>query len=78
MNSLFSKDERIEVSPAFVGYHIMQSLQGAGRDRKSLLDVANDLGKHAWYSPKYLHLGLVFLFSIGAIEFESPYVRLHA
>ncbi len=75
MDSLFLKDERLEVSPAFVGYYIMKSVLGGRESKKSLLDIANDLARQPWYSPKHMHLGLLFLFAIGAVDFESPYVR---
>lgn len=78
MDSLFIKDEALNVSPAFVGFHIMKAVRANDVNEKSLLDLANELGRHAWYSPKLMHLGLVFLFSIGAVRFETPYVRANA
>lgn len=72
---LFLKDELLDGSPPIVGYQIMLELRKNGGSEISLFDLAHHLQKRRWYSPKHLYLGMIFLYSMGAIEFNAPYIK---
>lgn len=74
MPNLFVSDEDIEASPPVVGYRIMQLLEKKEGEKISIFDVADKLKKEKWFSSRHLFLGMVFLYSVGMIEFNQPYI----
>jgi hypothetical protein len=78
MSSLFSKEEELECSPIIVGHTILATLRSRASERISIFDLAEAFEKHAWYTPKRLYFGLIFLYSINAVSFTPPYVECHA
>lgn len=74
MSNLFITDEDIETSPVIVGYRVMQLLEKRGGRQISIFEVTEKFKKEKWFSSRYLYLGMVFLFSIGMIEFNQPYI----
>ena len=74
MPNLFVPDEDLETSPPIVGYRIMQLLEKKGCGQISIFEVTDSLKREKWFSSRYLFLGMIFLFSVGMIEFKQPYI----
>ena len=74
MSNLFITDEDVETSPPIVGYRIMQMLEKKDGGQISIFEVTDKLKKEKWFSSRHLYLGMVFLFSVGMIEFNQPYI----
>ncbi|APG62020.1 hypothetical protein LPB140_03405 [Sphingorhabdus lutea] len=74
MSNLFVTDESIETSPPVVGYRIMQLLEKKDGGKISIFEVTDKLKKEKWFSSRHLFLGMVFLYSVGIIEFNQPYI----
>ena len=74
MANLFSKDEDILASPPIVGYKLLQFMEKRNLKKVSIFDIANQLKNEKWFSPKNIYFGMVFLFSVGLIDFQQPYI----
>ena len=74
MPNVFLKDENIDMSPPVVGYRLLSYIQQKGVDRVSIFDLVSHFKDEAWFSPKTLYFGMIFLFSLDLIEFNEPYV----
>ena len=74
MPNLFVTDEDIETSPPVVGYRIMLLLEKKEGGKISIFEVTDKFKKEKWFSSRHLFLGMVFLFSVGMIEFNQPYI----
>ncbi|MBL4617756.1 MAG: hypothetical protein JKY46_08665 [Robiginitomaculum sp.] len=77
MSNLFITDEDIETAPPVVGYKIMQLLEKKEGGQISIFEVTDKLKKEKWFSSRHLYLGMIFLFSVGLIEFKQPYIVKH-
>ena len=78
MPNLFVTEEDIETSPPIVGYRIMQLLERKEDGKISIFEVADKLKKESWFSSRNLFFGMVFLYSIGMIDFHQPYIVKNA
>ena len=78
MPELFLKEEQVDESPAIVGYRIMQIIESRPSKKVSIFDVAEKCKNEPWFSPKTLYLGMMFLFTVGLIEFNQPYIEKNA
>jgi hypothetical protein len=74
MPSIFLKDEALNKSPAIVGFMIARYIKFSGKGRVSIFDVVDHFKREAWFSSASFIYGLTFLYSVGAIEFEEPYL----
>jgi hypothetical protein len=74
MSSIFLKDEAINKAPAMVGFQIARFLQKSGKNRTSIFDVVDHFKREAWFSSNSFFYGLTFLYAVGLIEFEEPYL----
>jgi len=74
MPNLFLKDEAINKAPAIVGFEIARFLQKAGKARVSIFDVVDNFKRETWFSSNSFFYGLVFLYTVGLVEFEEPYL----
>ena len=74
MPNLFVTDENIESSPPIVGYRVMQLLERKKGGKISIFEVTENFKKEKWFSSRRLLLGLIFLYSVGMIEFHQPYI----
>jgi len=72
--SLVSKDEPLTTSMIHLGYLILKELEATGENRISLTRITSQLKrkKVAQYRP--IMFALIFLHSVGAIEFKAPYI----
>lgn len=78
MSNLFVTDESIESSPVIVGYQVMQIIEKKGNGQVSIFEVVEKFKKEPWFSSRHLILGLVFLYSVGMIDFKQPYIVKNA
>ncbi|KAA1052525.1 hypothetical protein [Azospirillum argentinense] len=74
MSSIFLKDEAINKAPAIVGFEIARFLQNSGKSRISIFDVIDHFKREAWFSPNSFFYGVTFLYAVGLIDFEEPYL----
>jgi hypothetical protein len=44
------------------------------RRKISIFDVAERFKNEKWFSVDNLYLGVIFLYSVGLIEFQEPYL----
>lgn len=58
-----------------VGYLILKKLERADDGRLSLTDVAKHLRAHGITRSRPMMFALIFLHSIGAVDFSAPYVH---
>lgn len=74
MTNIFSKDEYLGASPAFVGFHILKLMKKKKATQLSIFDLADTFRDEPWFSTKALYFGMIFLYSLGAVKFNEPYV----
>ncbi len=74
MPSIFLKDEPTDRAPAIVGFEIARYLQKAGKSRISIFDVVEKFKSEPWFTWNAFFYGLIFLFSVGLIDFDEPYL----
>lgn len=72
--ALISKDELLKDSMVSIGYHVLVLLEKAEGDRISLASLMNSLKKQQITRYRPIMFALIFLHSIGAIDFKAPYV----
>ncbi len=74
MANLFSKDEDLFKSSPYIGAEILKLLEQSGQHRISIFDVASKLKKKNKLGVRTIYYGMLFLYSLGIIEFEAPYL----
>jgi hypothetical protein len=74
MPNLFLKDEDLDRSPAVVGLKIMRYLKKSGKNRTSIFDIVNEFKRENWFSSNSFFYGLNFLYAVGLVEFDEPYL----
>ena len=74
LGSLISKDEDIKSSVAYLGYLILKELRKKKDDKISIYDVAKTLRKNGIIHGRQLMFSLMFLYSLGIIDFKAPYI----
>ncbi len=74
MGSLFSKDEDLQASPPIFAYKILHFMERRKVSKISIFDVSENFKKEKWFSPRNLYFAMMFLFSLGIIEFEHAYI----
>jgi hypothetical protein len=74
MPNLFISGEQVESSPPIVAYKIMSLMNTKADEKISIFDITDGFRKEAWFSYNNILLGLVFLYTIGFIDFHEPYV----
>ncbi len=72
--TLVSKDEPLRTSMVYIGYLILKRLEKASEARLSLPELAKHLNAHGVNEYRPIMFGLVFLYSVGAIDFKAPYI----
>lgn len=77
MSNIFLKDEAINKAPAIVGFEIARFLQKSGKHRVSIFDVVAHFKREVWFSANSFLYGITFLYAVGLIDFEEPYLIAH-
>ncbi|TGL01914.1 hypothetical protein EHQ43_18565 [Leptospira bouyouniensis] len=76
MNMLISKDEKIKTSSVFVASRILKMFHNSNKQRISIFDISKELKKENITHYRQILFGLMFLYSVGIIDFEEPYIRI--
>lgn len=74
MPNLFLKDEAIKKAPAIVGFEVARFIQKVGKTKVSIFDVVDHFKREAWFSSNSFFYGLIFLYTVGIVDFEEPYL----
>lgn len=74
MPSLFLKDEPVEQAPAVVGFKVIRYIRSSGHHRISIFDVVDHFKREKWFSFNVFMYGLTFLYAVGLLDFEEPYL----
>ncbi len=72
--SLVSKDEPLATSVAHIGYLVLKEFEVTKEDRLSLTAITSCLKKKNICQYRPIMFALVFLYSVGTIEFKAPYI----
>lgn len=75
MNNFLLKDEYIMTSPPIVGHKILNFMNNKKIDKISIFDVADHFKNETWFTPKNLYFAMLFLFSLGIIDFNQSYIQ---
>lgn len=78
MANIFLKEEKIETSPPFVGKMILKSLSEKADKKISVFDLADKFKNDRWFSVDHLYMGIIFLYTVGLVEFKEPYLEINA
>ena len=78
MSSLFLTDEDTAASAPIVAYRILRLLEEKGAYKISIFDVAEKFKGERWFSINRIHLGMLFLFALGLVDSDQPYIVKHA
>ncbi|MDP9773263.1 UNVERIFIED_ORG: hypothetical protein QE434_002072 [Rhizobium sp. SORGH_AS 755] len=74
MANIFLKDEVLDKSPVMVGFQIARFIKKSGKSRISIFDVVDHFKRETWFSSNSFFYGLTFLYAVGLIDFEEPYL----
>jgi len=74
MPNIFLKDEALNKAPAIVGFEIARYLRKSGKGRISIFDVVDHFKREVWFSSNSFFYGLAFLYAVGLIDFDEPYL----
>ena len=72
--SLVSKDEPLATSMVHIGYLILKELETTEESRVSLTTITSKLKKKKITQYRPIMFALIFLHTVGAIEFKAPYI----
>lgn len=76
MPNIFLKDEALNKAPAIVGFEIARFLKRSGKPKVSIFDVVSHFKRESWFSSNAFFYGLVFLYSVGIVDFDEPYLTI--
>ena len=76
MANLFQKDENLLKSAPVVGAEILKLLSKSDERRISLFDIAEKLKITNGLGVQPIYYAMLFLYSLGLIDFEEPYLVL--
>jgi hypothetical protein len=74
MPNLFLKDEALEKAPAIVGFEVIRYIRSSSEGRVSIFDVVDRFKREKWFTFNSLMYGLTFLYTVGLLDFEEPYL----
>lgn len=74
MADLFSKNENLEKSAPVIGAEILKLLNSSDQGSVSIFDAARSLQISNKIGAKSLYYGILFLYSLGIIDFDEPYI----
>lgn len=77
MSSLLSKDEDLTKSAPAVGARILGMLKKSEDMRVSIFDVVRELRKTNRVSVRGVYYAAVFLYALGLVDFDEPYLVGH-
>lgn len=74
MLSLFEPDEDLVSTAPVIGYKILHLIDEKRSDKVSIFDIADKFKNETWFSLRKIQLALIFLYSLGIVDFQQPYI----
>lgn len=67
-------NKNVKTTSAYIGYLILDEFKRSKSKKLTIYKISDVLKKNGLKHQRQLILGLTFLFSIGIISFEEPYI----
>lgn len=74
MARLVTKDDDLAKSAPIIGFEILKLVSQSEERRISIFEIARDLRKAQKTSARSIYYGMLFLYSLDIVDFESPYL----
>jgi chromatin segregation and condensation protein Rec8/ScpA/Scc1 (kleisin family) len=74
MANLVSKNENLKKSAPVIGAEILRLLKESDTKMLSIFDAARSLRKSDKIGARSLYYAILFLYSLGLIDFDEPYI----
>ena len=74
MARLITKDDDLAKAAPIVGFEILKLIRRSEGHRISIFEIARELRKSQNTSARSIYYGMLFLFSLDIVDFESPYL----
>ncbi|MCM3638248.1 hypothetical protein M3152_10975 [Sporosarcina luteola] len=74
MNQLVSEKGNIKSSSVYIGYLILKEIKKNKGRKISIYKISDSLKKSGINNSRQIIFGLTFLYSLGIIKFEEPYL----
>jgi len=74
MPRLISKDDNLAKAAPIIGFEILKLLNQSEGSRISIFEIARNLRKSNKTSARSIYYGMLFLYSLDIVDFESPYL----
>ncbi len=78
MANLISKNEDMTRSAPYIGFEILKLLNENDQSRISIFDLAKKLKNKNDTTARSIYYGMLFLYSLGIVDFDEPYVVKNA
>lgn len=72
--ALVEDSENIKSSAVYIGYLVLKEIKKNGAEKVSIYKVSDTLKKNGISHSRQLIFGLLFLYSLGMVKFEEPYL----
>ncbi|WP_199770767.1 hypothetical protein [Brevibacillus laterosporus] len=74
MSLLVEDGENIKSSAVYIGYLILKEVKKSEAKKVSIYKVSDILKKNGITHSRQLIFGILFLYSLGMVKFEEPYL----
>lgn len=74
MARLITKDDDLAKAAPIIGFEILKLMRRSEEHRISIFEIARDLRKAQKTSARSIYYGMLFLYSLDIVDFESPYL----
>jgi len=74
MSQLVLGEGNIKSSTIYIGFLILKELKKSKNQKLSIYKISEVLSKNGIKNSRQLIFGLTFLYSLGIIKFEEPYI----
>ncbi|MDF9843804.1 hypothetical protein M2105_004816 [Paenibacillus sp. PastF-1] len=74
MALLVEDGENFKTSAVYIGYLILKEVKKSETKKVSIYKVSDTLKKNGISHSRQLIFGLLFLYSLGIVKFEEPYL----
>ncbi|MBM6645852.1 hypothetical protein [Bacillus sp. RIT 809] len=74
MSQLVANNEDIKSSAVYIGFLILKEINKSSVKKISIYKISDELKKNGIVHSRQIVFGLSFLYSLGIIKFEEPYI----
>jgi hypothetical protein len=78
MNIFNQNTETLKSSNVYIGFLILKEIEKSKERKVTMYKLTDVLKKEGLTHSRHLTLGLTFLYSLGIIKFEEPYVWIES